>query len=316
MDPTEIAREVADRVADAAMFDVKLLSCLLALAACSAAPVVTPAAAAAAPSTASKPATPEPLPSPVVVAPAPAVPGPACKDLGATPGSPPTPLFTAAGPGSADTKAQGTDVSDAQGTVPWRALTVGGLDFAFARASEGTTIRDEHFATNWSMMKACGLPRGAYHVFEPTEDADAQVEHFLAQLAGDFGELPPVVDVEITPQAVAQRTPGGKAPPFPAPAAYQAALLRWMSLVEAKTGKRVMIYIQPWYWSTYLGADPKFTQQPLWAAGSAPRGTANWPWVFWQHGQPAHWDSRVWDLDLYSGGETELLSANFGVPAR
>lgn len=299
-------------MAHVAMFDVKLQSCLLlTLAACSAAPAVTPHAAAAGPSAAPKPATTESSPSPGIVESTPAAPGPACKDLGATPSSPPTPLFTAAGP--PDTKAQGTDVSDAQGTVPWRALTVGGLDFAFARASQGTTIRDEHFATNWSMMKACGLPRGAYHVFEPTEDADAQVDYFLAQLAGDFGELPPVVDVEITPST----TSGGKAPPaFPSAAAYQAALLRWMSLVESKTGKRVMIYIQPWYWSTYLGADPKLTQQPLWAAGSAPRGQANWPWVFWQHGQPAHWDSRVWDLDLYFGGKTELLSANFGVAAR
>lgn len=227
-----------------------------------------------------------------------------CQDLDATPGTPPTALFD---PG--DRCLQGTDVSAAQGAVPWRTLAGAGLEFVYVRASEGLTITDPHFARNWAMAKACGIPRGAYHVFEPGQDTARQIDHFLGQLGGDVGELAPVLDVEISPATVAARNRrDGTDVQFPAPADYVAALVQALALIERGAGGRPMIYIQPWYWSEYLEASEALTAFPLWAAGSAPRGRDRWPWRFWQHGMPAHWDDRSWDRDIFHGS-TEQLAA-------
>lgn len=227
----------------------------------------------------------------------------ACRDLGeARVAGPPTPLFDAD-----DHRAQGTDVSDAQGDVPWRALHEGGVEFVYIRASEGHTIRDKHFTNNWAMARACGVPRGSYHVFEPTQDVDEQVAHFLGILGDDHGELPAVLDIEITPEMVAARNQRTKKKDvFPPRAAYTKAVLTWLTKVEAATGKRPIVYIQPWYWHSFLGKSADLIEHRLWAAGSAPRAHDGWPWTFWQHGQPAHWDARVWDRDVFQGSPAEL----------
>ncbi|MCA9663530.1 MAG: glycoside hydrolase family 25 protein, partial [Myxococcales bacterium] len=226
----------------------------------------------------------------------------ACRDLGAPPKGPPTPLFD---PG--DVRAQGTDVSDAQGDVPWKTLAEGGIEFIYVRASEGVHIHDRHFQRNWEMAKDCALPRGAYHVFEPTQDVDAQVEHFLSILGEDSGELPAVLDIEITPKMVEVRNAKNRTKDvFPTHEVYMKGVLRWMSKVEAATGMKPMVYIQPWYWHSYLGKTQELTAHMLWAAGSAPRGRDGWAWTFWQHGQPAHWDERIWDRDRFHGGPAEL----------
>jgi lysozyme len=177
----------------------------------------------------------------------------------------------------------------------------------YIRASEGQHIQDKHFARNWAMARACGLPRGSYHVFEPTQDVDKQVAHFLGILGDDHGELPAVLDIEITPEMVATRNQRNKTKDvFPSRAVYMKAVLTWLSKVEAATGMRPMVYIQPWYWQSYLGKSAELVEHRLWAAGAAPRAKDAWPWTLWQHGQPAHWDARVWDRDMFHGSPAEL----------
>lgn len=237
---------------------------------------------------------------------------PECRDHGDAPSSPPTPLFDAD-----DTRAQGTDVSDAQGAVPWKALHEGGVEFVYIRASEGHTIQDHHFEANWAMARACGLPRGAYHVYEPTQEVGAQVDNFLGRIGEDHGELPAVLDIEITPEMVASRNERNKTnDAFPSRVDYITGVLAWLTKVEAATGKRPVIYIQPWYWHSYLGKSADLVEHPLWAAGAAPRGRDGWTWSFWQHGQPAQWDSRTWDRDLFHGTKAELdaLLASLAAP--
>ncbi len=236
---------------------------------------------------------------------------PECRDHGDAPSSPPTPLFDAD-----DTRAQGTDVSDAQGAVPWKALHEGGVEFVYIRASEGHTIQDHHFEANWAMARACGLPRGAYHVYEPTQEVGAQVDNFLGRIGEDHGELPAVLDIEITPEMVASRNERNKTnDAFPSRVDYITGVLAWLTKVEAATGKRPVIYIQPWYWHSYLGKSADLVEHPLWAAGAAPRGRDGWTWSFWQHGQPAQWDSRTWDRDLFHGTKAELDALLAGLAA-
>lgn len=229
----------------------------------------------------------------------------ACKDLTVSPPTePPTALFDAGDP-----RVQGTDVSVAQGLVPWQALHRGGVEFVYVRASEGVATKDSHFARNWEMARACAIPRGAYHVYEPTQDPDEQVAEFLGMLGQDQGELPAAIDIEITREMVEHRNKRHKTrDKFPTPDEYLKGVARWVTKVEEKTGRKPLVYIQPWYWHSYLAKSGALTEHPLWAAGSAPRAADGWAWALWQHGEPVHWNKQIWDRNRFRSGPQEFAS--------
>jgi lysozyme len=93
---------------------------------------------------------------------------------------------------------QGIDVSHYQGVVDWQQVAQNGMAFAFAKATEGITYVDPQLAANWDGIRVAGLVRGAYHFFEPNDDAAQQAQHFLSTVQLQPGDLPPVLDVETT----------------------------------------------------------------------------------------------------------------------
>ncbi len=46
----------------------------------------------------------------------------------------------------------GIDVSHHQGAIDWQAVASAGIDFAYAKATEGSQFVDGQFASNWSGM--------------------------------------------------------------------------------------------------------------------------------------------------------------------
>src|SRR5690348_12037046 len=74
----------------------------------------------------------------------------------------------------ATVRAIGEDRSDFQAIFGWT-----GLDFGFAKATEGLSWVGKTFAANWANLKKAGIPRGAYHFLHPSEDPKAQAQHFL-----------------------------------------------------------------------------------------------------------------------------------------
>jgi len=104
-----------------------------------------------------------------------------------------------------DGRVHGIDVSHNNETVDWNAAAAAGIQFAFAKATQGTDFTDPMFSTNWPAMQAAGILRGAYHFLgfpgtDPTAwDANlqAQIDHFLSVLGPlQPGDLPPVLDLE------------------------------------------------------------------------------------------------------------------------
>lgn len=190
--------------------------------------------------------------------------------------------------------ASGIDVSHFNGPVPWLTLSQAGLTYAFAKATEGLDYTDPRFADNWAAMKACGIPRGAYHFLVPKDDPVAQAEHFLSVLGGDLGELPLVVDVE--------RGSRGAVHPC---AELQSTLRAFVRTLETKTGHAVMIYTGRNFWKTHMCDDKSFSSYPLWVARyseSEPELFGGWKrWDFWQYSQRGKvGDSRA-DLDRFRG---------------
>jgi len=101
--------------------------------------------------------------------------------------------------------ATGVDVSSAQGKIDWRkVVAVGGIDFVYAKATDGVDGTDPMFANNWAGLNAVHIQRGAYHFYEPVSDPVRQAERFFAVVGKlEIGDLPPMLDLEA-------RKPAGK----------------------------------------------------------------------------------------------------------
>ncbi|WP_102958927.1 glycoside hydrolase family 25 protein [Mangrovicella endophytica] len=96
---------------------------------------------------------------------------------------------------------QGIDLSKYQGDVDWSAARDGGVAFAWLKATEGGDRVDSKFAENWNAAGAAGVPRGAYHFFYHCRSGREQAKWFIANVPRDAAALPPVLDVEWTPDS-------------------------------------------------------------------------------------------------------------------
>jgi lysozyme len=166
----------------------------------------------------------------------------------------------------------GCDVSHWQGVIDWAKMAQN-FKFVFIKASQGSWP-DVKFKINWANAKSAGLLRGAYLFYDYRINARAQGKFFLSLLAGDLGELPPVIDAEPVPGVA-----------FPDRSAYLAALKDLVELFTAAYGRAPLIYSNP-ATLTQLKPIPSWLLAcPLWIAHygvNAPNPMA-WPrWSFWQ----------------------------------
>ena len=193
--------------------------------------------------------------------------------------------------------AQGIDVSHYQGSVSWAEVRQAGIEFAVAKATDGLTWEDPQFAINWPAMKAAGILRGAYHFFEPADDATEQAEFFLKTVQLATGDLPPALDVE---KAASSST------------ALWEGVETWLQTVAAATGLQPFLYIDPTFANEYK-APASLAAYPLWLADYAAQPTlpAGWTtWQIWQHsesGTVAGVTGSV-DLDVANGPLATLLA--------
>ncbi|MFM7671865.1 MAG: glycoside hydrolase family 25 protein [Bacteroidota bacterium] len=195
----------------------------------------------------------------------------------------------------------GIDVSRYQGTIDWQAVSTMNIDsvqmdFAFIRATQGTSYVDPYFEQNWREITQTRMTRGVYHYFEPAIDGEAQARHFIRTVKLQPGDLAPVLDVEelreSTPEQLVKEVRG------------------WIELVETHYHIRPIIYTGADFYRRYLSA--YFSDYPLWVAHyyqpRAPRVAA--AWKFWQHndrGRVNGIESGV-DFNVFNGSRAELDS--------
>ena len=99
---------------------------------------------------------------------------------------------------------RGVDVSHYQGNIDCPVLAENEIDFAYIKATEGSTHTDERFAVNFAAALETRLMVGAYHFFSADSPGRAQAEHFLAATDRRSGVLIPMVDVELSASADAE----------------------------------------------------------------------------------------------------------------
>jgi GH25 family lysozyme M1 (1,4-beta-N-acetylmuramidase) len=197
-----------------------------------------------------------------------------------------TALLSASASDAATTRAKGLDVSKWNGTINWGKVAHAGYRFAFGKATEGTSYNDSTYTTNRNGSEGAGLYFGAYHFARPagrslaaaTASAIKQANHLLAVGGPQPGELPPVLDLEVTGNLAKQR--------------LLAWTLAWLDQVYARTGVQPFLYTSPLFWKGHLGDSTAAAAAGTglwiahWTSRNAPTVPArNWGgkgWRFWQ----------------------------------
>lgn len=96
----------------------------------------------------------------------------------------------------------GIDVSSYQGTVDWSGAQGGGVQYAFAKATEGNYYIDSQFSRNMLTGKLRGVVMGAYHFARPDIDCVSTDSNYFWNTAGgyilnDGKSIYPMVDFEV-----------------------------------------------------------------------------------------------------------------------
>ncbi len=190
----------------------------------------------------------------------------------------------------------GINISNFNGAVNWKSAA-DSISFAYAKATQGTSYTDPRFAQNWKGMQRAGVPRGAFHFFDPRKDASAQAELFLRRVQPEATDLPPMLDVEWQNGVSSAATIHG--------------VYRWMNLVEHATGRTPVLQTSASFWKR-IGNPPRPSGSALWVTQhgtSTPSLPKSWKsWTFWQFspkGRCAGIEGYV-DLNRFSGSEGQL----------
>ena len=197
----------------------------------------------------------------------------------------------------------GIDVSHHQSRIIWDSVAAQEIHFAFVKASEGVSLYDSLYCFNWDEMKRVGIRRGAYHFFRPSFPAEEQVENFAFQVEMAYGDLPPVLDVEVLDGASKIQLITG--------------VRTWLYLAEIQYGAKPILYTNLKFYNRYLAGH--FDEYPIWIArynSREPRLACGRDWQFWQYGNEGKVNGIAGDVDfnVFNGSLSELESLCMAPP--
>lgn len=175
------------------------------------------------------------------------------------------------------------------------------VSFAYIRATEGATVVDKKYAEHMRNAKQHHIPRGSYHLMSfTTSTVDDQVANFLRAsnyCKGD--ELPPMLDLESVQASKAGRKK------------VQQMAEKWLKAIEAKTGRKPIIYTNERFISNYLDMN-RLKGYTVWIAsyGTSKSELKKKPqrkWHIWQFTERGHAGgvSPV-DINVYDGSVAEF----------
>jgi len=191
--------------------------------------------------------------------------------------------------------AHGIDVShhnsDKAGPIDWKKVASTGIDFAYIKASQGVTIKDTAFETNWKAAKAAGLDVGAYHFLSSLSEADAQAKEFLLTYKPrSDSDLVPALDVEwdFKPDTNIDRWEKFSATQI------VKRMETWLELVHKDTKVKPIIYTNKIWWDRRIGSTGDTLRQSydIWIAdfsknseaADQPNSIPGFTTVLWQFG--------------------------------
>lgn len=189
----------------------------------------------------------------------------------------------------------GVDVSHYQGDIDWKMLANQDIQFAYIKATEGSSHVDENFVSNYKEAQQAGLRVGAYHFFSYDSAGITQAEHFIDTVEYFDGMLPPVVDVEFY---------GNKEENPPASEEVHPQLQAYLDAVEDAYGMQPIIYATYESWELYI--QEQFDNYPLWIRDiwNTPKNSVDWTlWQYTNRGRLKGFagDEPYVDLNVFAG---------------
>jgi len=180
----------------------------------------------------------------------------------------------------------GIDVSHYQGKINWRLVKRDDIRFSFIKATEGISIKDSRFQTNWEQTKEVGIIRGPYHFFRPKEDPIKQAAFFTKQFELEKGDLPPVLDVEVRDDV-------------PIPKIRQ-GITAWLDTIQKVCKIKPIVYTNHYFYKTILKGHIK--DYPIWIANYSPFRKEikerKFEWLFWQYSDEGCVQGIESDVDM------------------
>jgi GH25 family lysozyme M1 (1,4-beta-N-acetylmuramidase) len=206
----------------------------------------------------------------------------------------------------------GIDVSRWQGSINWTSVRSAGIQFAWMKATEGTSYKDPNFNTNYPAAHGAGVIRGAYHFALPNNSSGATQAAYFASNGGAWSAdnltLPGVLDIESNPygsQCYGLST-----------TSMRSWIMDFYNTYKARTGRDIVIYTSPSWWNTCTGSwSGMASLSPLWVAHWTSASSPTLPggfgvWTVWQYtssGSVSGISGNV-DRDWFNGSRDRLLA--------
>lgn len=121
------------------------------------------------------------------------------------------------------------------------------VSFCYIKSTEGKTVRNSYFLSDYTNAKKVGIRCGAYHFYSTKSSASEQAQWFLRNTRFQSGDLPPVLDIE--PSGSQIRAMGGVE-------AMWKEIRVWLSAVEKATGAKPLLYVSQNFVNRYMEEVP------------------------------------------------------------
>lgn len=201
---------------------------------------------------------------------------------------------------------KGVDTSEYQGAIDCEALSDAGIEFVYAKATEGSTHVDAQFAATCEQASGSNVALGAYHFFSFDSPGADQAASFIATASSAWNNpairsLRPAVDVEWY---------GDKKQNPPQAEDVRRELRAFVEAVEAACGHKPLIYVGNDIYDRYMRGH--FDDCDLWISCRKWPARVEWPqggWKVWQYSDVgkvagAANEAGFVDLDVLAEGAT------------
>lgn len=197
---------------------------------------------------------------------------------------------------------RGVDVSSYQGEIDWQLLSKQHIQFAFIKATEGSSFVDKNFIYNFEEASKTDLRVGVYHFFSYDSSGSAQADHFIATVPKSNKMLPPVIDVEFY---------GDKEKNLPNKDEVTKNLTDMLKKLEEYYGAKPIIYATRKAYRLFISGS--YQDYDIWIRDVyfKPTELDGQQWVFWQYSDKGILEGytgteKYIDLNVFNGSQEEF----------
>lgn len=199
----------------------------------------------------------------------------------------------------------GIDVSEYQGYIDYAKVKASGIQVVYIKASEGTTIIDPYFRTNYDNAKSQGLKVGFYHFVRARNEDDAvrEATFFHSVISGTSPDCRLAMDFEVFDGLSVEK--------------INQISFAFLQKLEELTKKECVVYSDEYNARTVFSRELA-SAYPLWIAEygvSVPTSTGNWEeWIGFQYSDKGRVDGINGNVDLDKFREDIFLSDSSVIP--